>query len=222
MEKMVIKDYFSLAVFSGILARIQTKMGTDSDSHYILWTDITASDLQTLSEDIYMQMLNKCASSRLRFMYEHLNENATQTLNALADMIALRYGDNFMKVFKAYFETDYKPLENYAMKEKRTPNLTDTGTTQSKVTTTGSTGEYGFNSSEAIPATEAETISEADAEENIVTNTHTGTEDLERSGNIGVTTSQQMLESELNLRKYDYWKMVYDTIDSVLCRGLMR
>ena len=50
--------------------------------------------------------------------------------------------------------------------------------------------------------------------------THTGTETLTRSGNIGVTTSQQMLESEFKVRQYDFYKMIYNDIDSVLCLSI--
>lgn len=39
---------------------------------------------------------------------------------------------------------------------------------------------------------------------------------LERRGNIGVTTSQQMLESELNLRAYRFFEKMFDDIDSVI------
>lgn len=46
---------------------------------------------------------------------------------------------------------------------------------------------------------------------------HTGWETLERSGNIGVTTSQQMLESEIKLRaSYNMITIIYDDIDKVL------
>lgn len=46
---------------------------------------------------------------------------------------------------------------------------------------------------------------------------HSGSTQTERSGNIGVTTSQQMLQAELDLRTYDFCKSVYADIDVVLC-----
>lgn len=39
---------------------------------------------------------------------------------------------------------------------------------------------------------------------------------LTRSGNIGVTTSQQMIESEIELRKQHFFNMVFRDVDSVL------
>ena len=49
------------------------------------------------------------------------------------------------------------------------------------------------------------------------TDTETGTETLTRHGNIGVTTSQQMLESEIKLRQYNFIEEMYKDIDSILC-----
>ena len=40
--------------------------------------------------------------------------------------------------------------------------------------------------------------------------------ELTRSGNIGVTTSQQMLQSEIELRKWLYYQSVFNDIDSIL------
>lgn len=44
----------------------------------------------------------------------------------------------------------------------------------------------------------------------------TGSHNLTRSGNIGVTTSQQMAESEIELRRNIYFNMVFDDIDKLL------
>ena len=39
---------------------------------------------------------------------------------------------------------------------------------------------------------------------------------LTRSGNIGITTSQQLLESEINLRKWTFFSSVFNDIDNIL------
>lgn len=41
-----------------------------------------------------------------------------------------------------------------------------------------------------------------------------------RSGNIGVTTTQQMLESEINIRQYTFFMNVFKDIDSILCLSI--
>lgn len=45
---------------------------------------------------------------------------------------------------------------------------------------------------------------------------HTGYDELERSGNIGVTTSQQMLQSEIDLRQYNFIMQVFRDITDLL------
>lgn len=49
-----------------------------------------------------------------------------------------------------------------------------------------------------------------------VSETESGTRELTRSGNIGVTTSQQMLQSELELRRYDFLEHLYKCLDEIL------
>ena len=51
-------------------------------------------------------------------------------------------------------------------------------------------------------------------------NTQTRVNNHTTSGNIGVTTSQQMLESELELRKYDLLSVVFEDCDSILCLNI--
>ena len=46
--------------------------------------------------------------------------------------------------------------------------------------------------------------------------TESGTRTLTRSGNIGVTTSQQMIQSEIELWQWNFFESVYADVDSVL------
>ncbi len=96
-------------------------------------------------------------------------------------------------------------------------------------------GVYGFNSANSNPTatgesgvTEHETGTKANnyiERENDITDstttsgtdTETGNERLTRHGNIGVTTSQQMLESEIKLRQYSFIEEMFNDIDKVLC-----
>jgi hypothetical protein len=108
------------------------------------------------------------------------------------------------------------------MGETRTPDLTETSTVKSDVKTTGSNKVYGFNSAAAVPATEtdAETKTQGASADNQSTRTNTGTESLTRSGNIGVTTSQQMLISELDLRtQHEFEEIVFAMLDNIMTCG---
>lgn len=123
----------------------------------------------------------------------------------------------------------------------RTPNLTDTETPDITTVSTDSTTNKvnGFNSAVAVPSS-ASSGSVNVQESGTRTNQHSGTETIKesgtrtteqsgqevtrdtgdtqttRSGNIGVTTSQQMLQSELELRTYDFVQGVYADIDTIL------
>lgn len=55
-----------------------------------------------------------------------------------------------------------------------------------------------------------------DGDENYDETSHSGYDTLERHGNIGVTTSQQMIESELELRKKSILDIIFANVDSVL------
>ena len=122
--------------------------------------------------------------------------------------------------------------------ETRTPNTTDTRTPQLNRVTENDV--QGFNSDDYVPS-EKSTVGETGTD----TTTHTGTDTMQynvtdadtgtrgnveggidtetrnylltRSGNIGVTTSQQMIESERELWLWDFFKtVVYPDIDSII------
>lgn len=125
--------------------------------------------------------------------------------------------------------TGTQTMEHEATKNKTdTPNITriSNGSNDS----VGSL--YGFNSTSAVPSDEANGTSQStDKETGTVTsngtengtNTRTDnlketiTHELTRSGNIGVTTSQQMIESELELRKKQFYNIMIHDIINFLC-----
>ena len=108
------------------------------------------------------------------------------------------------------------------------------------------TDVYGFNSSSPVPQGESNgnstVTTQGDADNNVTTEneTETGTRNitetgtrtetetgtrteretgkrtLTRSGNIGVTTSQQMLESEIKLWEWSFYETVFKDVDTVL------
>lgn len=128
--------------------------------------------------------------------------------------------------------------------ETRTPDITNTKTPATTKSTSKSV--YGFNSANAEPSevvsetdggTEsiAETGTETNAKTGTVAIAHTGTQTdvnsgqdvhtsehtLTRFGNIGVTTSQQMAQSEIDLWKWNFFQnVIFPNIDGVLTIAL--
>ena len=122
--------------------------------------------------------------------------------------------------------------------ETRTPDLTDV--TTPNLSTTSDNSVYGFNSSTSVPtgkqaqnSTGTNTVTQTGTDTNTYNttvadtgtinetdggqDTHTRNYHLTRSGNIGVTTSQQMIQSERDLWVWNFFhEVVFPDIDRVL------
>lgn len=138
---------------------------------------------------------------------------------------------------------NYMMIENGEDTRELTDDTTDTHNKQNTntITTDGETTvensstreikKAGFNTTNPVVDT-VETTNENDANINNETVEQSGNETLTgqsvktvtesnkhnftRSGNIGVTTSQQMIESEIELRKKEYWAIVFKKLNDLL------
>ena len=151
-------------------------------------------------------------------------DRVPDVLNDLSNIIIAKFKDKWIKSYNALM-TNYKPLENYSMIEEETPDLVDTRTTKSKtkMKTTITNDKSGYNSSSYSPYDKSISELEGDDTNNVSEDklTRTGKRTLERSGNIGVTTSQQKLISEIELRdRYIFIDMMFKDIDSILCLSI--
>lgn len=161
----------------------------------------------------------------------------------LVNAIWARFGKNWTKLYNTLKE-EYNPIENYNMTEKETFTESDTGSLDrsDKVeygktvnTTAGqqSTSHdqyYGFNVSSAgsgkntngSDANISGQGSNTEGGEDTTTgrDTHSynksGSSSHTRSGNIGVTTTQQLIESERNLWLWNYFDAVFSDVDTML------
>lgn len=125
---------------------------------------------------------------------------------------------------------------DYGKKDTRTDNLQHkkTGTEQvtPNITETVDNAARGFNSGSDVPTTSSDTHttgtntttyntteSDTGTESSQLSGSDTSTRNyvLTRTGNIGVTTSQQMLESERNLWIWNYfYTVIFPAVDRVL------
>ena len=176
---------------------------------------------------------DKVVSPLVKKMLEADNGTLSIThAGQLALIIYNKYIDNWIKRYTA-FHAEYDPLENYSMTETETAEGTNTGTqgtaetvdrdTSAQTDTEGTGSIYGYDSSTPSPSDKQETsVTSSGTEDVSRSNTrtdnlaHTEDRELTRSGNIGVTTSQQMLQAELEIRMYDFFESVYQDIDKVL------
>lgn len=112
-----------------------------------------------------------------------------------------RRKDNFSKLWQG-FTAEYNPIENYDRHEDstETPDITHTLTNSGQDASTNSADVQGYNGTEYVPnsrTTSSGTSSTNGTDKESGTRTYTS----RIHGNIGVTTSAQMLEGELALRR---------------------
>lgn len=189
---------------------------------------INTNNVDTLNQDYYLSHSGDKYISPFVERLFNAGKTASEISSYVATICYNRFGEKWKKIYDALL-TEYNPLENYSMEETRTLNLTDSdtenvGTSISSNRTTNANSKYkGFNADEPVTITQTDggenssTTGTKLANETSRTSTHTGTEKLQRAGNIGVTLSQQMLESEFKVRQYDFYKELYNDIDSVMC-----
>ena len=187
----------------GIIQTIQQNY-----SNTFEWLDSTNAEI--LDMDYY---LNHSGEKYISPITAKLYENNDSTyLTKLASLIVLKYSDKWNKLHKTFFEAEYNPIENYSLVEEENANTSITNST------TGKNNIYGFNttSEEGVPQdnSSVESTTSGDFDDN-----H---RKLNRSGNIGVTTSQQMLQSEIELRQWKFYNMLMNDIDDVMCLSFRR
>lgn len=131
-------------------------------------------------------------------------------------------GGDLKRAYDA-LNAQYNPIENYGMTETQADGVkrdadTDTTTPAGTTTTTTTADRWGYDSENGVPVDSATAVQSYQGYHVDTEKTHENTltgEDLSgsynevrehtlsRSGNIGVTTSQMMIESELELRQQD-------------------
>lgn len=123
-----------------------------------------------------------------------------QVKSAITEWFARRK-DNFAKLWQG-FTAEYNPIENYNRQEDstETPNITHTLSNSGQDASTNEADVQGYNGTDYVP--NSRTKSSGTSSTN-GTDTESGTRTYTSRihGNIGVTTSAQMLEGELTLRR---------------------
>ena len=152
--------------------------------------------------------------------YETLPDNQYAIV---AGVIWANYGDKWTRIYNTITE-EYAPLENYDMTEHYEGSRTDDATTRDTASPNNNVirsqtdaGIYGYNSSSPAPSDKSVTETTQGKDATSKYDNETGEEhELTRHGNIGVTTSQQMAESEIALRQYNFFEGVYKDIDKIV------
>ncbi|MDD7591533.1 MAG: hypothetical protein PUJ92_00820 [Bacilli bacterium] len=160
-------------------------------------------------------------SKIISFLYKEVVNNAS-LMSVLISSIIERYKDKWNRLYDVLITKHYEPLENYSMEESEKSKIANVDSVKSNSSDSGTANttndNYGFNSTTAQPVTKSTDTTSATST-NSVDGTKTTDSDktLTRKGNIGVTTSQQMLESEVILRnKYLFQDIIFKDLDDIL------
>ena len=195
-----IKDYGS-----NILTSLASNVRIDN--YPLTKALINTTDAPTLDYDYNSRSSCKLISNLLINIKDDATlDTIAKRMQVVTNLILIKYGNNWERELLA-FTKDYNPIDNYNMEENENVG------TDVVIDTDGSNNVYGFNTSsdDGVPS-----------DKNAIKQTTTGDftknkRKLTRSGNIGVTTSAQMIIQELDMRtKYNLLNMIYANIDELL------
>lgn len=189
------------------------------------------------SAEMFSYFVNKFGERDFYKYYDTENmTNNTNMIKQASDYIAL-YGKSHKYEYDKLVDTlslEYNPIENYSMTEKgtdtRTPNITQTNkgvnTNTVGVDTSITTGRTTFDKSNSFinDTKTTNTGTNTDTQDINTTVTTAGNEktvhEFTRSGNIGVTTSQQMIESERQLAMFSVVDLFVKAIADIILIGV--
>ena len=160
------------------------------------------------------------------YQYSHSNRLICASLcdnldlATLVEMIYTINIENWNKLFENYTIT-YKPIDNYSMTEKsKKINTGSQNNTQSGTATSESTSSiFAYNVDTSNPASSSTATSTPNLE-NVRTDNLVEENELTRSGNVGVTTSAQMIEENIKLWIWKFFDTIFKDIDKVLTIGV--
>lgn len=213
----------------GIFTQIMT-------AHEVPWAeDDTITGALLDFEYMFNQSGDKIISPAVLKNLNDDNELETTDFNKLCDVAWMMYGKRWARLWEI-LTAEFNPLNNYDMSETKyfdhghvetnsgtdttnrtgTDTVTHTGDTESEVSAFNSS-TYQDSSKDTQNTTDLDTRNMSDAlvHGHILTNSGRDTETTTRSGNIGVTTSQQMAQSSLDLWKWNYFYDIFRDIDSI-------
>lgn len=136
----------------------------------------------------------------------------------MSDTWFRKHYENFKSIWDV-LHMEYNPIENYDRSETRKKDYNDdrTGNVTSGTTTSSNTENKvsAYNSSTYQPDSENSTDVKTDSTSNEKGNSNgTENETSRIHGNIGVTTTQQMINQELELRKINIYEMIAELYES--------
>lgn len=185
--------------------------------------------LSVYPSDLYLMWVLRYSA------FNYISDDESE-IKSYIDILSKIYSERFTKSVNALL-TEYNPIENYNSTETENIEITGENSSTSEISTTATgettsntTGEttetlspydsenFNNNTKNNSSANTTENTSSSDNSSNTMsgTSSQTNARTLKRSGNIGVTTSQQMIQSEIELRKNDLINDFFDIVQNYI------
>lgn len=225
-------DYKRLSEVLGDTQKIFTRIMT---AHEVPWNEdesITGAllDFEYLSNQSGDKIISPAVEKALSS-----GQLSDTSFNTLCDVAWMMFNKRWARLWEI-LTAEFNPIENYSMTDTHTFEHgkveTNTGTDTTRRTGTDTVTHTGDNENEVSAfnsstyqdsakvtqnTTDLDTRNMNDALEHghVITNSGVDTERTTRSGNIGVTTSQQMAQSSIDLWKWNYFYDIFRDVDSI-------
>lgn len=176
---------------------------------------LTTEEFQTILTD----------TITIKYSNLKLRVTSSETIKSICNSIYRMFAYKYEKLYNT-LSLEYNPIENYSMietsKSSKTINKGEAKTTN----TTGS--QNGTTENQVVPYetnvynNESKTINNSSERTDILIedskiDSEEEEHELTRSGNIGVTTSQQMIESERNVAFFSLYELIAKDIMKEIC-----
>lgn len=187
-------------------------------------TWFSQSDAVTLDLDYFY---NHSGEKRISLLVSNLiNLDETTYIAKIVSIAILKFKEKWNRIWLALVDSSYNPIENYDSTETLTPtNYTNTRTIKQKtdLTRDTDTNVYGFNSTQEVALNSGSEHTTGLDTNNITTDTNieSGSRTTTRHGNIGVTTNQQMITQEIEMRsKFNLYEIMMQDLDSIIAHPI--
>ena len=166
---------------------------------------------------------NWAAEKSISPLLQYYVDTQDDTFGGVINTIAARFYNKWQKIYDA-ISADYKAIENFNLTENFSETISSeqTSSQNTRLETNDDTenGAYGFDSQAPVGTTnQIKRITVEGSEDD----NRTFTEDtrdrsytVDKHGNIGTISSQRLIQQELELRRYDFFRQIFKDLDSVL------
>lgn len=216
-----LKDYITISdIISNGNKIITSRFSTLDDTYNDYLKQFLNTNNDTLSLEYLSNRLDKILSPLYSRLIDHYDGNIATANEKIIKIIENKFLFNWNKLATGFF-ADYNPIHNYDMSEhEEVDNDRKVNSDVTSSTETSDTQKYaGFNSGSTLPvASESEGESETTTTGELASNEQVEDNErtLTRAGNIGVTTTAQMLTQEFELRKRTLLDKIYEDMDTIL------